>query len=863
MQSENDSPIVQALSAKTQPEVVSQLAVTAFIGKSWYVDATLGADSNAGTIDKPWKTLAQVAKGKYAAGDAVLLKCGNTWRESLTLSNGNAPNGKLTLGVYGTCTSSTLPVIAGSDNVSGTWQLAGGSFAGKSVYVAKVSQPVSYLFWNGAPLVKARYPNFGGITSEFSLIAQTINSKTFKLSPEDAAVLGSTSLAGATAYIRTTPYSIEAIPVASSNPSDSTVVLATAPSNPLQAKQGFYIEGKQALLDTAGEWYWDSGTGNLYVWTPGNQSPAAGLLESVQRATGLTIINIPGAIVDQIVFSQQSTTTAYLVGSKGSTFSSVIVKNAVRDGIVIDGGSNSADSSGSKIDNAKISGAGSNGIIIKSPSSVTNSQIDSTGISPIFTGEYAGINVLANSVVVQKNKITRSGFRAIELGAVSGGTVSNNTISQACMRLTDCGAIYTYGPPLGTARTSVAANSISNIVPNPVGAVGGATSLAAAIYLDLGSSLLDVTSNMISGVETGIKLHDASNNTVKKNSVWLTATASLVVHSSNANTDQVRANVIDGNLFYASNTLVPTSGGNGLPTRKIVPPQAWMHTSNAASMFTGSKPNVVSNNVAGTMSSAGKVQWQLTSGAVMTPLNVQQWAQYAVGEQVQFAYPAPDLTATPSGPELVQNINLFTPGTPWKTWLSPSGGAGSITFGTCAGACADVIPGTKYDALMSNSLTMNPTSGSNLYLLHLSATAFSPMTTAYVGTNRLSDGANVGISSGVQLVNFEQSSYSTLFYAKTADLAQLVVNGVVGQGFRLADLGVYAVSSYTLFNPVGETALLSNETTNFKTVTCASVALRTCVASDLKGSPVVWPVMLNPGSSKVVVTADGLWQPKH
>jgi hypothetical protein len=206
---------------------------------------------------------------------------------------------------------------------------------------------------------------------------------------------------------------------------------------------------------------------------------------------------------------------------------------------------------------------------------------------------------------------------------------------------------------------------------------------------------------------------------------------------------------------------------------------------------------------------------------------------------------------------------MLTPGVPWEIWLAPSGGAGSITFGSCGGACADVIPGTKYDALMSSSLTMNANSGSNLYLLHLSATAFSPMTSAYVGTNRISDGANIGISSGFQLVNFEQSSYTTLFYAKAADLAHLVVNGVVGQGFRLADLGVYQISSYKLFNPVGETALISNETTNFKAVSCASTGLRSCVTTDLKGNVVNWPVVLNPGASLAVVTADGVWQPKH
>lgn len=48
---------------------------------AYYVDQTLGNDANSGTILSPWKTLAKAKTAVLSPGDALLLKCGETWRE--------------------------------------------------------------------------------------------------------------------------------------------------------------------------------------------------------------------------------------------------------------------------------------------------------------------------------------------------------------------------------------------------------------------------------------------------------------------------------------------------------------------------------------------------------------------------------------------------------------------------------------------------------------------------------------------------------------------------------------------------------------------------------------------------------------
>lgn len=50
----------------------------------------------------PWRSLARVAGAQLQAGDRVLLRCGDTWREQLKLGMSGTPAAPITLGSYGT-----------------------------------------------------------------------------------------------------------------------------------------------------------------------------------------------------------------------------------------------------------------------------------------------------------------------------------------------------------------------------------------------------------------------------------------------------------------------------------------------------------------------------------------------------------------------------------------------------------------------------------------------------------------------------------------------------------------------------------------------------------------------------------------
>lgn len=85
----------------------------------FFVDATLGNDSNAGTsIGAPWQTIAKVnGYGAFSAGHTIAFKRGETWREGLIPPTSGSSGSPITFTAYG---SGDRPAINGSIDVLGS-----------------------------------------------------------------------------------------------------------------------------------------------------------------------------------------------------------------------------------------------------------------------------------------------------------------------------------------------------------------------------------------------------------------------------------------------------------------------------------------------------------------------------------------------------------------------------------------------------------------------------------------------------------------------------------------------------------------------------------------------------------------------
>ena len=853
-------PTVTAMGVSTR-STPTVLPVTTFTGRGYYVDATAGDDSNPGSISMPWKSLARTASTTLASGDAVLLKCGAVWRESLSLQGKKTALSSVVIGIYGTCTDANRPVISGVDTVSGPWTLSS-SFGGKPVYVTNWAGPVDRLYWNGKPIVQARHPNYGGIGAEFSLVQKVGGATSFTLSAADTAKFNTTNLAGSTAYLRTSPWAVESAKLQSHTLADGTVTLSAATKQTIQSGEGYILEGKLAFLDAPGEWFLDSAAAKLYLYAPGGVIPSAGVTEAVTRNVGASVINATDARIEKIVFDRHAQRSLELIDAPRAQVTDVTSTGAGQIGILVDRLNTSVGSAGTRILRATVTGAGGTGIhVANANATVESSAITDTGTDGQARSDIAAIAVLDGPAAIRGNTISRSGYVGINLGRTSGVIVSGNTLSQTCKRLSDCGAIYAWGTPSAAPRTTIQSNRITAMKANTEGAVGGAPTLVAGVYQDHDTANTDVLGNMISNVSVGIMVHNSSNNRLAGNFIWPVDASSIRVHSSNAAVDMVRGNVVENNTLYGANSLVASAAGSATFYNRTVFVQEWLHASNANALFTGVNPNVSRTNTVGSVTAQSNLLWNLVSNQSPTLLNPKQWVAISPGEQFQQAFQVNLVLPTFIGSNLILNGALTTPSAPWSYWTAPASVGGSASFGTCVGGCALFVAGSAQDNIASGALNLSSTPGDNLYMLKYKAQSLgsNPVRASVQIARDSGDWSSLGLSKWDTITANTESVSETLFTAQSAYRGRLSFSAPTGSSLRIREVSVQKVASYELIQPVSETSLLANESSVAKVIGCAESGLRTCQAQYLNGQSVAWPVSMLAGSAMPVVAADGKW----
>lgn len=89
-----------------------------------YYIANTGSDADNGlSIGHEWKTINKVNTSTFSAGDRILLNCGDTWREQLTIPSSGTSGSYITFGSYG---SGNKPRILGS-KIETSWTNSSGN----------------------------------------------------------------------------------------------------------------------------------------------------------------------------------------------------------------------------------------------------------------------------------------------------------------------------------------------------------------------------------------------------------------------------------------------------------------------------------------------------------------------------------------------------------------------------------------------------------------------------------------------------------------------------------------------------------------------------------------------------------------
>ena len=517
---------------------------------AYYVDSVDGKDTNSGTsTDAAWKTIAKVNSIVFKPGDHILFKRGGLWREKLKVTASGAEGNPIVYDAYGT---GAAPIISGADTVTGWTHDSGNIY---KAHVALSAAPTQ-LYVDGVFYDIARYPQNG------YLIATADSSPGDTTSIIDADFnLPSSDVVGATVVTRAVHWFLSSTIASSFDAQSHKLSLSGNVYNSQVMRKGFgfFLTNMLWMLDTPGEWYYSTQTGDLYVWTAQGDDPTNHVVEVSNRLYGIecngknfvTVQNIsiqnannydvfvytaPGSIASGITLHnlnlQGGQMGIYTRDIGNSTFSGNTITNTVSDGLLVNGVR-----------------AGGAGLVTVSNNTISHAGV--VGHSPHQT--HASISLYGNMFDVSNNQISYSGYGGI-VYYTTQITIRNNRIDHSCLFLDDCGGIHGWDKDNSSLPSVIDGNTISDSIGNSDGTPNNST-FAEGIYLDDLSHGYTVTNNTVTNADYGYYIHSGYNNVLKNNVAYASRQDGLHISEDGNGTipaeikGVVHDNVIMNNVF--------------------------------------------------------------------------------------------------------------------------------------------------------------------------------------------------------------------------------------------------------------------------------------------------------------------------
>jgi hypothetical protein len=511
----------------------------------FYVSARDGSDAATGrTQAAAYATLAPLQGQALAAGDRVLLRCGDRFTGPLALAlvlraTGapapvtGAPPAAIT-GYGPDCAPTNRPVIDGRVPVAVSIPLAGGRGDGT---VWSAGDAVVQVFEGDEALPEARWPARG-----WALLPAGATPAVDRLARLPG--LPAAPLAGARMKARTQEWYIEEAGVAA----DDGRLLAPL-QYPLRPRTGVILTGKAWMVATAPAWAWDAIDHTVTARRAGR-----GPLSQVFAGPLLRIAGHGSIDVDDLVLDAAGGTALDLAVDGQARVRRVSVRRAHGHGIAAAGAERLV------VEAATIDQVGMDAIFVAEVKETVarGNRITGAGLwgvpRPSLGAIYAQRTARAT---ITDNVVSDSAYHGIRFAG--DARVLRNVVSRSCQHLSDCGALYTW------RRNAADRRPASEVAWNVIDGAAGDTSVKlgvndwfAGIYLDDHSNGVRVHHNVIAGVNQGIYLHDSYDDVVRDNLVC--ASLHPYVLASARAPDDSRADVVDGGLQRTARCTVRVEG---------------------------------------------------------------------------------------------------------------------------------------------------------------------------------------------------------------------------------------------------------------------------------------------------------------
>lgn len=468
----------------------------------YHVSSSLGDDSLDGQAPDrtaahgPFATLQRLGSVPLGAGDRVLLRCGDRFAGPWAINLMAGGTGELALGGYGECTGANRPVIDGRVLLA----------AALPDRAASPSQPQSFesttqvvqVFAGDRLLPEARYP-----ISAMLLVPDGTGPASEEL-PHVPALAGR-SVDGALLHARTQEWFIEERRVVAGNGR-----LDAPLRYPLRPRTGFYLTGKAWMLSDQPAWVNDAIDRRLLVSGSGRQPLYKVPIGPLFQVSGRGSVSLTGVDFDAAGGDAVSCRVDGTVRMRD-----VSVRRAYGNGIAV-AGAISADIADSAIEDV-----GLDGIFFAEVqrATVRRNRVVNAGLYGGPRPSLAAINAhRTDSAAIEDNLIDGAAYHGIRFAG--DASVLRNIVNRSCLRLSDCGGIYTWRRNVDDRRPpAVVRGNLVNVVRGDTSVKLGVNDWFVGIYLDDFSNNVSVTQNVVVGANQGVYLHNAWGNEVSNNVV--------------------------------------------------------------------------------------------------------------------------------------------------------------------------------------------------------------------------------------------------------------------------------------------------------------------------------------------------------
>jgi len=489
---------------------------------NYYFSTSIGNDSRTSTQAQspatPWKTLSKLNSffASVKPGDSILLKRGEEYPGSITISSSGTSSLPIVIGAYG---SGAKPVITGFATVSAWTSLGRGIWESSSaISTLSVCNVVTI---NNIMKAMGRYPNDDAANRGY-LTYQSHSGTTSIMSSQ---ISGIPNFVGGELVLRFNRSSTDRCII--TEQTSTTVTYTPQSGNTPQNGYGFFFENSPNLLDKFGEWYYNPSTHKLRVFLGSSSSYAvkASVVDTLVKASSKSYTTL-----DNISLQGANTDAVSVYGGSNFTIKNCDILYSGRDAVRI------AATTGFKVDKCYINYSNNRGIngfqTNTTAQTITNNIIRNTGMFPgmgwknSYNGVLIGIEANTKGSVIENNKVINAGYHGIRFYGDST-VVKNNYVDSFCINKDDGGGIYTWN---GSDATHTGIKVQNNIVLHGIGAPEGSNSIdreAQGIYIDDNANGIEVTGNTVANCRKGVFLHNGRNIVLSDNTFYNNAYASI------------------------------------------------------------------------------------------------------------------------------------------------------------------------------------------------------------------------------------------------------------------------------------------------------------------------------------------------